>query len=94
MADYHHVEVDFILYGEDGFWAIEVKNTNKVRPADLRSLKTFQQDYPECQTIFFNCFSCSFVNVYFIIKLNFFLLFSRGSLNIPQININKSFKVL
>lgn len=48
---YHHVEVDFIVYGEDGFWGIEVKNTAKVRPSNLRSLKTFQQDYPECKTI-------------------------------------------
>ncbi|MFH0926612.1 MAG: AAA family ATPase [bacterium] len=48
---YHHQEVDFIVYGDDGFWAIEVKNTARVRPADLRSLKSFQQDYPECQAI-------------------------------------------
>ncbi|MGA1867863.1 MAG: DUF4143 domain-containing protein [bacterium] len=48
---YHKVEVDFIVYDTDGFWAIEVKNTKKVRPQDLHSLTTFQKDYPECQTI-------------------------------------------
>lgn len=45
-------EVDFILYGEAGFWAIEVKNANKVHSVDLRSLKTFCTDYPECRPIF------------------------------------------
>ncbi len=42
------VEVDFILYGENCFTAIEVKNSGKVRPEDLKSLKTFKEDYPEC----------------------------------------------
>ncbi len=41
-------EVDFVLYGGDTFYAIEVKNSNKVRPEDLRALKTFGGDYPEC----------------------------------------------
>jgi predicted AAA+ superfamily ATPase len=40
-------EVDFVLYGGDGFHAIEVKHTATVRPADLRSLKAFGSDYPE-----------------------------------------------
>ena len=33
------VEVDFIVYGEDGIWAIEVKNSARVKPEDLRGLK-------------------------------------------------------
>jgi len=41
------VEVDFVAYGENLFWAIEVKNTNRVRPEDLRSLRAFREDYPE-----------------------------------------------
>ncbi len=41
------VEVDFIIYGSSGFWAIEVKNASKVRPADLKALKSFKKDYPE-----------------------------------------------
>jgi len=45
-------EVDFIIYGKEGFWAIEVKNTKNVRRNELRSLRTFHQDYPECNPIF------------------------------------------
>lgn len=43
------VEVDFIVFGELGFWAIEVKNTDKVRPQDLKGLIAFKQDYPEAK---------------------------------------------
>ncbi|MBN2092289.1 ATP-binding protein [candidate division KSB1 bacterium] len=45
------VEVDFILYGEKGIFAIEVKNSDRVRPEDLRSLKAFQQDYPQSKAL-------------------------------------------
>ncbi len=45
-------EVDFIVYGEEGFWAIEVKNSKKVYKKDLRALKSFTLDYPECSPIF------------------------------------------
>ncbi|MBD3278571.1 MAG: AAA family ATPase [Candidatus Aegiribacteria sp.] len=41
-------EVDFVLYGEDGFWAIEVKNSGVIRSKDLNALKSFKKDYPEC----------------------------------------------
>ena len=40
-------EVDFILYGPDAFVAIEVKHGAEVRPADLRSLRSFRDDYPQ-----------------------------------------------
>ncbi len=40
-------EVDFVVYGKEVFWAVEVKNTARLRPEDLRSLKTFHADYPE-----------------------------------------------
>ena len=40
-------EVDFVLYGGAGFYAIEVKNSRSLRPSDLRGLRTFHQDYPE-----------------------------------------------
>ncbi len=33
------------------FFAIEVKNSKKIRPADLRPLKTFNEDYPESRPI-------------------------------------------
>lgn len=45
------VEVDFVVYGPDGFWAIEVKNRRKVRPEDLRGLKAFTEDYPKCEAL-------------------------------------------
>ncbi len=40
-------EVDFILYGENNFHAVEVKNASQIHPKSLRSLKTFLNDYPE-----------------------------------------------
>lgn len=40
-------EVDFVVYGKDGFWAVEVKHSGTVRPADLRGLRAFREDYPE-----------------------------------------------
>lgn len=46
------VEVDFILYGEDGLWAFEVKNVSKIYPEYLRALKSFKEDYPESTAIF------------------------------------------
>lgn len=45
------VEVDFIVFGVLGFWAIEVKNADKVRSEDLRSLIAFQEDYPEAKAL-------------------------------------------
>ncbi len=45
------VEIDFILYGEEGIFAIEVKNNNRVRSNDLKALTTFQNDYPQCKTL-------------------------------------------
>lgn len=44
-------EVDFVLYGESVFHAIEVKRTNRVRPEDVRGLKAFLEDYPEATAI-------------------------------------------
>jgi predicted AAA+ superfamily ATPase len=44
-------EVDFVVYGEDGFWAIEVKNSRRVDPHDVRALTAFRDDYPEAKTI-------------------------------------------
>ncbi len=45
------VEVDFVLYGPEGFWAVEVKNSRTVRPADLRGLRAFGEDYPEAECL-------------------------------------------
>lgn len=41
------VEIDFVVYGETGFHALEVKNSARVRPEDLRGLKKFGADFPE-----------------------------------------------
>jgi len=45
------LEVDFIVYGESGIFAIEVKNSARVRQEDLRSLIEFRKDYPQCKTM-------------------------------------------
>jgi uncharacterized protein len=41
------VEIDFVVYGESGFHALEVKNSARVRPEDLRGLKKFGEDFRE-----------------------------------------------
>jgi len=46
------LEVDFIIYGPRGFWAIEVKRSANMGPADARGLQAFQQEYPEAQCFF------------------------------------------
>ena len=46
------LEVDFILYGESGLFAVEVKNSNRVRPEDLKGLRAFAQDYPQSRNYF------------------------------------------
>jgi len=45
-------EVDFIVYGSDGFWAMEVKHSARVRRSDLRSLRAFLEDYPQAEARF------------------------------------------
>lgn len=40
-------EVDFVVYGDSQFVALEVKNSNRVYAKDLRALKTFCNDYPQ-----------------------------------------------
>jgi len=46
------LEVDFILYGPNQFYAIEVKNSKTIAPSDLRGLKAFSTDYPEVTPLF------------------------------------------
>jgi predicted AAA+ superfamily ATPase len=43
------LEVDFVVYGEDTFAAIEVKRSRKVSPPDIRPLQAFRTDYPEAK---------------------------------------------
>ncbi|MBN2344790.1 MAG: DUF4143 domain-containing protein, partial [Candidatus Aminicenantes bacterium] len=46
------VEVDFVVYGDAGFWAIEVKNSARISDNDLRPLRFFMEDFPDCRPIF------------------------------------------
>jgi len=41
------LEVDFVVYGPDGLWALEIKNARKLHPSDLRSLRSFKDEYPK-----------------------------------------------
>ena len=43
-------EVDFVVYGPDEFWALEVKHSRRVRPSELHHLKRFREDYPQART--------------------------------------------
>lgn len=43
------VEVDFVVYGESGIHAFEVKNSARIRPEDMRALRSFRADYPSSQ---------------------------------------------
>jgi predicted AAA+ superfamily ATPase len=45
------LEVDFIVYGEDGLFAIEVKNSSRIYPESLKALEAFKQDYPEAKCL-------------------------------------------
>ena len=46
------VEVDFVIYGPGNFWAVEVKNADRVRDEELRGLMAFREDYPEAKALF------------------------------------------
>ena len=44
-------EVDFVCYGNRGLWAFDVMNADRIRPADLRGLNSFGDEYPEARRI-------------------------------------------
>lgn len=46
------LEVDFVIYGPRGFWAIEVKRSPYLGPDDTRALLAFKEEYPEAQCFF------------------------------------------
>ena len=46
-----HIEVDFVLYGPRGLFAIEVKASSHVRNEDYKGLLEFKKDYPEAECI-------------------------------------------
>ncbi len=45
------VEVDFIIDGKAGLFAVEVKNSDKIHSKDLVGLKSFGEDYPEARLL-------------------------------------------
>ena len=45
----NNMEVDFIVYGEKAFYAIEVTKASRVRENDSAGLKTFLHDYPNAK---------------------------------------------
>lgn len=46
------LEVDFVIYGPKGFWAIEVKRSPHLSPGDVKGLKAFKEEYPEATCFF------------------------------------------
>ncbi len=44
-------EVDFVLYGNNVFTAVEVKNASILNPADYNGLRSFGDDYPESRLL-------------------------------------------
>jgi len=42
-------EVDFVVYGESGLFAVEVKNAKRIDGTELRALNNFAEDYPEAK---------------------------------------------
>lgn len=45
------VEIDFIIYGPLGLYAIEVKNATQIHSKDLKPLLNFHEDYPSAELI-------------------------------------------
>lgn len=44
-------EVDFVVYGREGLFGIEVKNVRTIRPSDLRGLRSFRDEYPQGKAV-------------------------------------------
>ena len=48
----NNLEVDFVLYGERGLKAFEIKRRGRVPSSELRGLKTFLKDYPTAKAYY------------------------------------------
>jgi predicted AAA+ superfamily ATPase len=48
----NNMEVDFVLYGDKGIKAFEVKQTGKISSSMLKGLKAFKRDYPSARIYF------------------------------------------
>jgi predicted AAA+ superfamily ATPase len=45
------LEVDFVIYGEAGLWALEVIHSGRIRPEDTRGLEAFAADYSQSRCV-------------------------------------------
>lgn len=45
----NQIEVDFILYGPNGFHAFEIKRKERLSTQDFKGLNLFHKDYPMAQ---------------------------------------------
>lgn len=43
-------EVDFVLYGERGLYAFEIKRSQTVRDEDFKGIRLFKEDFPQAKT--------------------------------------------
>ncbi len=48
----NNMEVDFVLYGEKGIFAFEVKRTGRISKSMLKGLNSFLKDYPMARAYF------------------------------------------
>ena len=46
------MEVDFVLYGSQGFMAFEIKRSQRFSNKDFSGLRSFSRDYPEAKLFF------------------------------------------
>ena len=68
-------EVDFIVYGETGLWAIEIKHSKDVNNKDVRALKSFCSDYPMAKAaVVYNGSDTIKINNIMCYNAEFFLL--------------------
>ena len=48
----NNIEVDFVLYGDKGIKAFEIKRTGRISSSMMRGLKAFLKDYPQAKAYF------------------------------------------
>lgn len=44
-------EVDFVVYGSTGFWAVEVTRASAISGRDVAALLAFREDYPQARAL-------------------------------------------
>lgn len=83
-------EIDFVVYGDVDFMAIEVKNSRSIQSADIRSLRTFSSDYPEALAVLLHRGSdITIMNGVICTPVENFLRCLRPDLTLKEV-INKS----